>query len=33
MAKSKKCGGCATSPKGPKTVKVKPHTRRKPRDC
>ncbi len=25
--------GCKTKPKGRKTVKVKPHTRRKPRKC
>ena len=32
-AKSKNGCGCKTPPKGRKTVKVKPHTRRKPRDC
>jgi len=30
---TRKCGGCKTPPKGPKTVKVKTHIRRKPRDC
>lgn len=30
---TKKCGGCKTPPSGKKTVKVSPHTRRKPRDC
>lgn len=29
---SRKCG-CKTPPKGPKTVKVSGHTRRKPRKC
>ena len=32
MAKGKGCG-CSTKPKGPKTVKVSSHTRRKPRNC
>jgi len=33
MASKKGSCGCPTPPKGPKTVTVKPHVRRKPRDC
>lgn len=33
MAKGKGSCGCKTPPKGPKTVKVKSHPRRKPRKC
>lgn len=33
MATKKNCGGCKTPPKGKKTVKVKSHSRRPPRDC
>jgi len=32
MAK-RKCGGCKTPPKGPKTEPVKPYKRRKRRKC
>ena len=32
MAK-RTCGGCKTTPKGRKTVKVQQHKRRPPRNC